>query len=614
MSKKHHPTTSTRKSPKSVDYREQVTQLLARSRREFLREFGSLTVAGATAAAVGLPVTASRLHADDLSLEQDYGGITGAARAEKVYNQRVAMAAAQKAVPLPKHDTNGDEDRYANRLGSYSKGLPHNNRGEVDLNAYNTLLTALRTVSTDDFERITLGGNVKLTNPQAGLGMDTEGPDTFACYQPPAPAFASAEEAGEIVENYWMALTRDVNFLDYDVHPMTQAAAADLSRMSDFRGPRNARTSPFRNTGTAAFASEETSAAFQSSETQQSFNKPLRQPTTGIVTTQTLFRGLTPGDAAGPYISQYLWKDVPFGAQTISGRMRTVNPGNDYLTRFSDWLVAQNGNGSFNYPTDPTPRYIRNGRDLGEWVHIDVLFQAYFNAMLLLLSSGTPFDENNPYRNSRTQAGFGTFGPPHIAALVCEVATRALKAVWYQKWYVHRRLRPEVFAGRIHAHATRAAEYPIYRDALNSAALAEVFRRNGTYLLPMAFPEGSPTHPAYGAGHATVAGACVTILKAWFDESYVIPDPVIPFADGLALQPYRGGANLTVGGELNKLASNVAFGRNHAGVHWRSDATESLKLGEAVALGVLQDFKGCYNERFDGFNLTKFDGTRVKVG
>ena len=459
MSKKHHPTTSTRKS---VDYREHVAQLLARSRREFLREFGSLTVAGAAAAAVGLPVAANRVHADDLSLEQDYGGVTGAARAEKVYNQRVAMATAQRALPLPKHDTNGDEERYANRIGSYSKGLPHNNRGEVDLNAYNTLLTALRTVSQDDFERITMGGNVKLTNPQAGLGMDTEGPDTFACYQPPAPAFASAEEAGEIVENYWMALTRDVNFLDYDIHPMTQAAAADLTRMSDFRGPRNTGSPlPIRNGGTAAFTSTGTStgtsanafvsedarfereaAEREANDAQQVLNKPLRQPTTGLVTVQTLFRGLTPGDVTGPYISQYLWKDVPFGAQTISGRMRTVNPGSDYLTRFSDWLVTQNGNGSFNYTADPTPRYIRNGRDLGEWVHIDVLFQAYFNAMLILLSSATPFDENNPYRSSRTQNGFGTFGPPHIAALVCEVATRALKAVWYQKWYVHRRQRP----------------------------------------------------------------------------------------------------------------------------------------------------------------------------
>ena len=43
------------------------------------------------------------------------------------------------------------------------------------------------------------------------------------------------------------------------------------------------------------------------------------------------------------------------------------------------------------------------------------------------------------------------------------------------------------------------------------------------YLLSMAFPEGSPMHPCYGAGHATVAGACVTVLKAFFDHSWKLP-------------------------------------------------------------------------------------------
>jgi hypothetical protein len=86
---------------------------------------------------------------------------------------------------------------------------------------------------------------------------------------------------------------------------------------------------------------------------------------------------------------------------------------------------------------------------------------------------------------SRNQVGFGTYGAPHILSLVTEVATRALKAIWYQKWFVHRRLRSE------------------------------------------AFPEGSPTHPAYGSAHATVAGACVTVLKEWFDESFVLADPVL---------------------------------------------------------------------------------------
>jgi hypothetical protein len=66
-----------------------------------------------------------------------------------------------------------------------------------------------------------------------------------------------------------------------------------------------------------------------------------------------------------------------------------------------------------------------------------------------------------------------------------------------------------------------------------------------------------------------------------------------------------------VGGELNKLASNIATGRNLAGVHWRSDARESLKAGEAVAISILRDQRACYNERFDGFTFTKFDGTRV---
>ncbi len=35
-------------------------------------------------------------------------------------------------------------------------------------------------------------------------------------------------------------------------------------------------------------------------------------------------------------------------------------------------------------------------------------------------------------------------------------------------------------------------------------------------------------------------------------------------------------ADLTVAGELNKVAANVSIGRNMAGVHWRSDYTESV--------------------------------------
>jgi hypothetical protein len=117
---------------------------------------------------------------------------------------------------------------------------------------------------------------------------------------------------------------------------------------------------------------------------------------------------------------------------------------------------------------DPVPRYMRNGRDIGQWVHIDVLFQAYFQAFLVLAGAGAPFDDGNPYNGNPSQMGFGTFGGPHIATLLCEVSTRALKAVWYQKWFVHRRLRPEVHAERVHRTLFDGAGYPVHPEILNS--------------------------------------------------------------------------------------------------------------------------------------------------
>jgi len=100
--------------------------------------------------------------------------------------------------------------------------------------------------------------------------------------------------------------------------------------------------------------------------------------------------------------------------------------------------------------------------------------------------------------------------------------------------------------------------------------------------LPQAYPEGCPTHPSYPAGHAVIAGACVTVIKACLDESYVLPEPVMASADGLSLLPWKG-ADLTVGGELDKLAANIIQGRNHAGLHWRSDAVEGPALRRLLA-------------------------------
>jgi hypothetical protein len=348
------------------------------------------------------------------------------------------------------------------------------------------------------------------------------------------------------------------------------------------------------------------------------------------VTPATLFRSTTAGNLAGPYLSQFLLQPIFYGSLVFPQRQETVPARSDAMMRYSEWLAVQNGAKTPAEALDPTPRYIRNLRDLAHYVHVDALYEAYLNAAFILLSINAPFDAGNPYRNSRNQQGFGTYGGPHVLSIVTEVATRALKAIWYQKWFVHRRLRPEEYGGLVHLGRSGEADYPLHREIHQAPVLERVRQHNreqageASYLLPQAFPEGSPTHPAYGAGHATVAGACVTILKAFFDESFPLQGArfrdgkalVVSEADdeGAALRPYQGAdsGGLTVGGELNKLAANIAIGRNIAGVHWRTDYSASIRLGERVAIDILQEQSLCYNEG-GSFSLTSFDGQQVTI-
>ncbi len=538
-------------------------------RRKFLGQISGVTAAVAAVGAMGLePLMGSKS-----SQAQASNPINPGERRRQSFKVRRDQAAFQRDLPLPRNLVNGDETAFANRLGSYSKALPHNSLGEVDPAAYFALLTACSTGRPSDFETIPLGGTARLVNPQGGLAFSLEGADSHHTALATPPAFSSAWEAGEMVEVYWQALTRDVPFVSYGTDPMIAQAVADLNRMSDFRGPKSA----------------------------------------GAVTPATLFRGEAPGDLTGPYISQFLWKDIPYGMTTIVQKYRTTTAGDDHMTSYDAWLNIQRGVAPATANSfDPTPRYIRNGRDIGEYVHRDFTYQAFLNAALILLGlGGGAADETNPYRSIAKQASFITFGGPHILDLVAKAALAGLKAAWYHKWFVHRRLRPEVFGGRVHNRLTGAASYPIHADVLTSAAVAAVFSKHGSYLLPMAYPEGSPTHPAYPAGHATIAGACATVLKAFFKEDFVIPNPVEASADGLTLNPFAG--TLTVGGELNKLASNIAISRDTAGVHWRTDGVEGVRLGEEVAMALLEDERATFNEDFLGFTLTRLDGTTVNI-
>src|SRR5262249_6315375 len=146
-------------------------------------------------------------------------------RVEEAFKIRKKAAMMARKSPAPRPITNGDEENFPNKIASYSKALPHNQLGEVDLDAYNALLKALGTAATADSESIPLGGTLKLVNPQAGLAFELVGPDSHQVLLPPAPTFSSAEQATEMIELYWMALARDVPYSQYDSNPITIAAA-----------------------------------------------------------------------------------------------------------------------------------------------------------------------------------------------------------------------------------------------------------------------------------------------------------------------------------------------------------------------------------------------------
>jgi hypothetical protein len=490
---------------------------------------------------------------------------------------KAEVAGFDEGIPLGAQPQNGDEQSYADLHGSFNKGLQHQMTGYASRPAFESLVRALSTGLDVDFNTIQVGQGVfRMVNPQASLAFSLAGSDAWLRAIPPAPAFASAQAAGEMVEVYWTALARDVPFNQFSTDLTVASAITDLNTLTDFRGPKVA----------------------------------------GMVTPGTFLRGNTPGDLNGPYISQFLYQTIPFGATTVSQDYRVPMAGmaNDFVTTFPLWLqVITGGPAAGAIACDAMPHFVRSPRDLAEYVHQDSPGQAAFGALLLLNSYGAAaLDPANPYINNPTQDGFVTFGISEFMTLLREAIQEGLKGAWFHKWQVNRRLRPEEYGFYVQQQVASGANLGISPQLINSAALPAIFSAYNSYFLPLAYPEGSPVHPSYPAGHAVLMGAAITMLKAFFNEQFVIPNPVEPNAANDALVPSM--AMLTVGGELNKLAANISLARDHAGVHYRSDGFEGMNLGEQIAIDVLNNESFLFNENFQGFNLTKFDGTTITVG
>lgn len=559
----------------------------------------------------------------------------------------------------PTHQANGDEQRYgaAHYPMNFTKGLDHDETTGLvkEKSHFQEFRNAIDAGRIDAFtSKVPVPRNEPRRQweaPTAGTSFDLQGPDAQSVTMAPAPELCSHELAFEMAEVYELALLRDTPLLAFDQGggPGSGALNASLGRLNAL---------PYA---------------------QKKFDRrPRKTDEAGTITRQTAFRGSSPGVEIGPYLSQFLIigsKDqagstdvsdglINFGALSINQKVLTAKSGEDHMQKWDDWLRVQRGYDVNNGGPGQTlggRRFIYTPRDLATYVHYDALYEAYLNACLLLLDMKAPFDPafanlsgmrdifDGPGATmvAPNAGGFALYGGPHILTLVTEVATRALKAVRFQKFNNHLRARPEVLAARIEKHETIDCQYPATCGAFTKLykeihpTVEEICNFNAgapnggdaTALLPMAFAEGSPMHPTYGAGHATVAGACVTILKAFFDTGAIyaqkpsgdvgfvtdttgaVPKQfeVIDSGNTLDLRDVEN-CPLTLEGELNKLAANISIGRNMAGVHFFSDYYDSLRMGEKIALGVLEEQAMCYPTDEFVMSVPTFDGGVVRIG
>ncbi len=518
---------------------------------------------------------------------------------------------------------NGDEDRFKHigfpGFASFTKSLAHNPNGLVDPGSWQSLLDALQVGTQEALEQVQLGGGKrKLVNPLNAFSFQQIGNDSNGARMAAAPTFASRSTAIDMVERYWMALCRDVPFDQYANSSLIQAACDDLNALG--------------------FVD------------QFGF----------VCTPQTLFRGPYAGCAVGPHVSQFLLQDFNFGNQPIRQQQRYPRPGLDYMTDIETWNRVNNGD------IDPSgtdlvdgTRYITTLRDAGQWVHIDLPHQAGLWATLMLLGQKAALSEAIPYGRAITTAdGFGSLGGPDISIQAGLAGVYALKHAWFQKWCVYRRLRPEVYAQRLElfrrgvlgGHTENPCDNEKFNDFFGEGAdvwrrtqvLDRIYEHNrqqniahsrgkgeGNWLLPMGFPEGSPTHPAYPGGHSAFVAAAATVAKAYFADG-PFPNPKVPVDGGSKLAEYhRKGEELTIHGELNKLIANVTLFRDGAGMHWRTDGTTSGPnagcdrpgtgietggnlLGERLAISMLRDTRRTYREAVGTFAFQSITGHPVR--
>lgn len=520
----------------------------------------------------------------------------------------------------------------------FSKTLPHDNvHGFPLASDVDVLIKGIRTgvLNIDDI-RTGVGNKKQLENPLAQHSFNLMGTDStipklgLVGYKNDTPQAMS-----EMLEVYARAFLRDVAFqhiVDPDLivndEPKKLATKANIKLVLD---------------------------ALNSFDSSERTSHPVDD--TGKITARTLFRGSSPGELDGPYISQFLIEDFNYGNIPIKQRYLVEQDhwdGTDNILDKDSFVAMQNGAFESSGPTESGTEYVWNQRVMASKVHSDPLYQFYYNAALIAMQKGIQPETKFP-----TSAGsvWTSGGFPSVLAAVAHVALGSLRTAWNAKYAIGMKIRPEVMAQRIVLSRVLPQNLPTEFPGLNAskvpglAALTKMSDKDdhparddfliayaesnsASLYLNVLYSEGSPTHPSWVAGHAAVAGACVTVLKAMLKchSSSMVGTRQVYTKDIYPSTYYREARDqgddidyteasrdlsLTIIGELNKLCSNVALGRDSAGVHFRCDGECGKLLGEDYAISYLVDVAREYHEghsgMFDGFLLEKFDGKLCRI-
>lgn len=425
---------------------------------------------------------------------------------------------------------------------------------------------------------------------------------------PSAPSITSLQSSAEILEIYAMSLLRNFNFHIFDPDcVLYQEISVDAKDyLNKILGHLNI----------PAIRDNLHSPPFEENRN---------------ITVDTLFRGKSRGDLIGPYVSQLLYYETAIGNLKLEQKYQCLDisenivpdiSSSNYYFGKSEQYFREIWNGQSKSSSLPTKtKYITTPLDLAMYINRDQIWEALFISASLFLSRKIP---TGFYTKSRVPGSsrFINLGPVDLYNLMMKATKLAMNSAWIWKWS-QLRPRPEEMAYQIHLSKIYTSSqlgshvnFPL--ELMDNPILIDISNNNnGKFLMPLCYSQGSPFHPSYPAGHAVIAGAMSTIMKAWFNCDWEIP-AVVPDHSGDKLVLYKLTSEpnmiqyLKLGDEIDKLATNCSISRNMAGIHYRSDAENGILLGEQVAISVLEDEVKKYTDEI-AFRFRRRTGEVVTI-